>query len=262
MDDSGQDNAQAVPNEGAIPSEEAPPPMDIHKPKPIHSLKELASEIGVIVIGILIALGLEQGIETIHAREQVAAASKAIDAELHRGMLEGVSVTNMVDCTDRQLAALSDAIGRGDQPKVRKLLGSAVFPWPGAWSDSAWQTAVASDVTTRFTDMQQAAYPVLYTFLDAERGKRDRYVNAYGRLRALALTGLSVSPDATRAELSEMAEMTAALRDLQVLAQALPENARFLHMEITQAEYDVRPFKAQEALCKTAAAALGPSPAA
>jgi hypothetical protein len=34
--------------------------MAIHKPKPVHNWRELASEVGVIVVGIIIALTAEQ----------------------------------------------------------------------------------------------------------------------------------------------------------------------------------------------------------
>jgi hypothetical protein len=33
--------------------------MHIHKPKPLHGVREFLSEIGVIVVGVLIALGLD-----------------------------------------------------------------------------------------------------------------------------------------------------------------------------------------------------------
>ena len=33
--------------------------MDIHKPKPVHNWRELLTEIGTIVIGVLIALAAE-----------------------------------------------------------------------------------------------------------------------------------------------------------------------------------------------------------
>jgi hypothetical protein len=42
--------------------------MHIHKPKAVHSLREFLSEIGVIVVGIAIALGGEQVIEWLHWR--------------------------------------------------------------------------------------------------------------------------------------------------------------------------------------------------
>jgi len=40
--------------------------MHIHKPKQLHGFSEFVSEIGVIVIGILIALALEQSLEYMH----------------------------------------------------------------------------------------------------------------------------------------------------------------------------------------------------
>jgi hypothetical protein len=40
--------------------------MHVHKPKPVHGWRELALEIGTIICGIVIALGLEQVIEARH----------------------------------------------------------------------------------------------------------------------------------------------------------------------------------------------------
>jgi hypothetical protein len=37
--------------------------MEIHKPKAAHNVREFLIEIGTIVCGILIALGLEQAVE-------------------------------------------------------------------------------------------------------------------------------------------------------------------------------------------------------
>ena len=39
--------------------------MDIHKPKPWRGWPEFLKEIGTIVIGVLIALGAEQGVEWV-----------------------------------------------------------------------------------------------------------------------------------------------------------------------------------------------------
>lgn len=48
--------------------------MHIHKPKPLHGVREFSSEISVIVVGILIALGLEQTVESLHWRHKVEQA--------------------------------------------------------------------------------------------------------------------------------------------------------------------------------------------
>ena len=56
--------------------------MHIHLPKPLHGWREFAGEVGIIVLGVLIALGAEQSIEAIHWRGQVSEFRQAVDAEL------------------------------------------------------------------------------------------------------------------------------------------------------------------------------------
>jgi hypothetical protein len=58
--------------------------MHIHLPKPLHGWREVAGEVGIIVIGILIALGAEQAVEAIHHRSQV----HEMTAKLHDESLE------------------------------------------------------------------------------------------------------------------------------------------------------------------------------
>ena len=56
--------------------------MDIHKPKAAHSIREFLIEIGTIICGILIALGLEQTIEFVHWRTEVAETREALREEI------------------------------------------------------------------------------------------------------------------------------------------------------------------------------------
>ena len=56
--------------------------MEIHKPKPVHSWRELLTEIGVVVIGVAIALAAEQAVEWLHWQHRVADARAAILIEV------------------------------------------------------------------------------------------------------------------------------------------------------------------------------------
>jgi len=56
--------------------------MDIHKPKAARNWREFAIEIGTIICGILIALGLEQAIEWLHRHAEVAEARQAMRSEI------------------------------------------------------------------------------------------------------------------------------------------------------------------------------------
>jgi hypothetical protein len=42
--------------------------MHVHLPKPMHGWRAFAGEVGIIVLGVLIALGAEQVVQTIHER--------------------------------------------------------------------------------------------------------------------------------------------------------------------------------------------------
>jgi hypothetical protein len=66
--------------------EPAPPPeepkMEIHKPKPVHNWREFLTEIGVVVIGVCIALAAEQAVEWLHWQSEVKAARAALHTEI------------------------------------------------------------------------------------------------------------------------------------------------------------------------------------
>lgn len=56
-------------------------PFHPHLPKPLHGWREFAGEVGIIVIGVLIALGAEQLVERVHHRSQVREAVEKLRAE-------------------------------------------------------------------------------------------------------------------------------------------------------------------------------------
>lgn len=56
--------------------------VEIHKPKAAHSWREFLTEIGTIVCGILIALGLEQVVEAARLRQEVHEARETIRGEI------------------------------------------------------------------------------------------------------------------------------------------------------------------------------------
>src|SRR4029078_7149687 len=59
-----------------------PADMHFHVPKPLHGWREFAGEVGIIVIGVLIALGVEQVVQTVHDRRVADESRRAINLEL------------------------------------------------------------------------------------------------------------------------------------------------------------------------------------
>ena len=58
--------------------------MDIHRPKPFHGVREFLKEYGIIVLGVLTALALEQSVEWLHTRSEVKETREALKTEISR----------------------------------------------------------------------------------------------------------------------------------------------------------------------------------
>jgi hypothetical protein len=121
--------------------------MDIHKPKPVHSWRELASEIGVVVVGILIAIGLEQAVEALHhshQREQLVVALRR-DGEANRGYVRQDIATAqaMSDWALQQASTIEHATPTGALA-IRRMPSGSI----GAPDGGVWLSAKASGITS------------------------------------------------------------------------------------------------------------------
>jgi hypothetical protein len=139
--------------------------MDIHKPKPVHGWRELLSEIGVIVIGVLIALAGEQAVEAYHWHEDVSEASATLDGQLQDAMFAATERTMISDCIDQQIASLQAIVaGRGRTPPLWLPINAR------PWSTSAWQSITASNVLGHMTIEDRLNYAGAFGMIDALRG--------------------------------------------------------------------------------------------
>jgi hypothetical protein len=113
--------------------------LHIHLPKPLHGWREFVGEVGVVVIGILIALGGEQMVETLHHRSQVHDATAKLHAESVENRsaldLDVVGLRQSQASVETDLTVLGDcaASGRNEGlvPVVRPVI---LIPTGHAWS--------------------------------------------------------------------------------------------------------------------------------
>ena len=121
--------------------------MDIHKPKATHNWREFLTEIGTIVCGILIALGLEQAVEILHSRHLVEQAEEAMRAEIvdDDGPQAYVRLA-IAPCLSHQLDGLRAALDTRMAPEAFGKLAASYTPVLRTWDDQAWKAAQASGV--------------------------------------------------------------------------------------------------------------------
>lgn len=120
--------------------------MHFHLPKPLHGWREFAGEVGIIVVGVLIALGAEQVVGRFHQRAELRQAEDAMRSELRDDNLpQAYARAAMFNCYSGQLKAIQQAVASGDRVKVLSL-AAAYRPVQRTWDDQAWQSALASQV--------------------------------------------------------------------------------------------------------------------
>jgi hypothetical protein len=162
--------------------------MHIHKPKPLHGVRELVTEIGIIVVGILIAIAAEQAVESWSWRHKVSESEQAMQAELvlddGRQAYTRVAIS---PCLDRQLDEIVQAVAtHQDRTKVTRL-ARAYSPPNYTWDDQAWQSAVAAGVSPHMGAERAAAWGGIYSQIPILSRLTEQEFMAVDSLRTLPI---------------------------------------------------------------------------
>lgn len=170
------------------------PCMHFHLPKPMHGWREFAGEIAIIVIGVLIALGAEQVLESWHWQHKADETTAAIRDDIAGTYSQAAEAASVAPCVDRQLEILEDAVG---QPgfTTAPLYSDASFNhfvvrMPSRpWSDLAWKAATSEGTVSHLPVKRRQAFESFYQQV-ATMELNARQVDELGwRLRALGRPG-------------------------------------------------------------------------
>jgi hypothetical protein len=137
--------------------------MHVHLPKPLHGWREFAGEVGIIVFGVLIALGAEQLVEAWSWHNKVGIVRASIMSELGNDRarweanVRGIPCSlGVIDRLNRWAEAGAPVTTRPDSLKLRDQL--SMF-----WMHSAnWNLAAGSQALDHFPVREQIALAALY----------------------------------------------------------------------------------------------------
>ncbi len=134
----------------------------------MHGLRELGKEIGIIVIGVLIALGAEQAVEAMHWAHQMDVQRATLHSELLTNadwFEERVAVAPCLRARlDHLSQALANANGRWKTSDADPLIqgqGVYVAPWRN-FPDQAWRNTLASGAASHMGPDEMLAYAMVY----------------------------------------------------------------------------------------------------
>jgi hypothetical protein len=142
-----------------------------HIPKPLHGWREFAGEVGIIVLGVLIALAAEQIVETLHWRSQSRELRKALDHELALDL--GTFRFNELQhqCIRRRLDELQAMLDRSRNGEIVRFTRSIGAPAEFSQYTSVWDNKNA-DVFAHLPLEAQLKYAELYDeFRNTDKNK-------------------------------------------------------------------------------------------
>jgi len=160
--------------------------VDIHKPKPVQGWREFVSEIGVVVLGVLIALSGEQTVEWLHWRGEVRETRAALRQEIAYDLSALASLKAENGCIQQRLDALDAWAAAGARP----LTHPSRTPLLWTIRSSVWEVAKTGQLASHLPLDEQLSYARMYDILGNEWGFIQGERTAWEHINALVNSGV------------------------------------------------------------------------
>jgi hypothetical protein len=140
--------------------------MDIRLPKPIHGWRAFIGEVGIIVLGVLIALGFGQLAETIHESTIAAQARDAVRAEVRENLWWLDYRAKLEPCIRRRLAQLDDLLARARRGEPTPFVQHIGAPPHAKITTLRWQANAQAGRASLFSGDEQRMLGNMYYTTD------------------------------------------------------------------------------------------------
>lgn len=180
--------------------------MEKRFPAPLHGWREFAGEVGTIVLGVLLALGAQELVQSFHWRSEVKETRQALDGELARDLAAFDYRYRNKTCIANRLAELkrwADSLGSG---KALPLKHEIEEPPYFSIRTAAWEIT-DGEIASRIPVKAKLNYAALYDGLRKfDEAKNDE---------SLAWSKLNEYQYVTRADASDLRAIRRALKDIE-----------------------------------------------
>ena len=158
--------------------------MHFHLPKPLHGWREFAGEVGIIVIGVLIALAAESVVDDWQWHRKVAVVRRSLMGELANDRARWDIDIASARCANRDIGRLdawAQAGGNTSPPPAPNIRPNNFF-----WMHSAnWNLATGSQTLDHFPIKEQLAFASLYDGIAHRQNDLERASDMVERVRTL-----------------------------------------------------------------------------
>ena len=140
--------------------------MHVHLPKPLHGWRAFAGEVGIIVIGVLIALGAEQVVQSAHQRGEGRQANDVIRGELEYNLARLKSRLATRSCVERRIGEIQQLLDRAQSDPIIATPSWVGRPQFWTMQSSRWQAESQAGRGALIDPDALARYSQMYAWMD------------------------------------------------------------------------------------------------
>ena len=225
--------------------------MNFHFFKPLHGWRAFVGEVGIIVFGVLIALGFGQIVQDWQWHEDVETTRQAIANEIVQAVNQGAMRMAVEDCLRDRIGELAGKLnantGRWTADPLPLAPGAPSYPhWDNrslgrvygmplrGWSQDAWDTAKSAGVLDHMGRDEAASYSEVYGEIAGIRDFQNQEL-----LLESSLSFLSADQrldDRTRnAALEKLGQLNSLNATISGLSSLMIEELGGLHLDVDRA---------------------------
>jgi hypothetical protein len=228
--------------------------MHFRLPKPLHGWRAFAGEVGIIVLGVLIALGFGQIVEQWQWHRQVVTTRDALATELATTANQAAERLAMETCFRDRIGELAGRLrssngrwtgdplplGPGaqltphwDERSIGRVYAIALRGWPR----DAWDTAKSSGVVDHMSRDEVASYSGIYTEIEAIRGFQDQEFLLESKLSFLSADQQQLDNRSRTDALEALGQLDALNSTIAGLSSLIDQQTKGLHLHVDRARF-------------------------
>jgi hypothetical protein len=228
--------------------------MHIHRPRAPQGWRDLFREVGVIVLGIAIALMGEQTIEALHWAHQVEAGQAALKVEFVREVNNAALRAAQRGCVADRIAGLSAIVRRASEDGRLPTLWRTGQPPSTPWTLGSWDAFVSSQALSHLPTDSLIAYTKIAKQTVYLSGLDDQEHDQWTTLATMAGPGRRLSDVEAETLRSTLARAEFTNRSMTTVSGRLSDAVRATGLidpaEFANAARRARNSRASAAICQ------------
>jgi hypothetical protein len=203
--------------------------VEIHRPGVVRNWRDFFKEVGIIVLGVSVALAGEEAVGWYNWKHEVAVVQDSLNDELSDTLFAAMERVKIADCQRRTLDRLDQI---ADESRGTLVLRSEPVTRNRVWGTAAWDAAVASGAIAHMAHDDRNTYASLFSavrlFRDMNLRQEELWatISAYRRPRPLTETSRERFVEA-------VAQLRALTGTMNRGAQQFVDAAKPLHIQLT-----------------------------